>query len=130
MLRPYHLITALIATFVTTGAFGQLANPGFVQQDMIKTSGITTDAQIAALPLSGVSTSRVYFDGLGRSLQMVGLQASPTNNKDVIQLQQYNSLGQQVKSYLPYVDNSATNPYGSYRSTAVADQASYYSASS
>jgi RHS repeat-associated protein len=101
-------------------------NPGFEQTDIIKVSGVTTDAGINALPLGNIQTTRVYIDGLGRSVQAVALQASPVNNKDIVQPQAYNTLGQQTVGYLPYTDNSTINPIGSFRTTAINDQVSYY----
>ncbi len=107
-------------------AFPALAQtPGFVQQDIIKVTGITTDAQVNGLSLGNIQTTRTYIDGLGRSLQTVLIQASPVNNKDIVQPQVYNALGQQTIGYLPYADNT-TNATGSYRSTALTDQYNYY----
>jgi RHS repeat-associated protein len=104
----------------------QAQSPGYVQQDVIKMSGVINDAQINALQLGNIQTTRMFVDGLGRPIQTVALQASPVNNNDMVAPQAYNTLGQQTTGYLPYTDNSAINPVGSFRTTAIADQLSYY----
>lgn len=103
---------------------------GYIQQDIVKTPGITTDAQINGLPAGKVETTRQYFDGLGRLIQTVNVQASANLNNDIIQISAYNSLGQQPINYLPYADNNPSSTIGSYRSTAVTDQSNYYNTNS
>jgi RHS repeat-associated protein len=117
--------TALTALGIYTALPVFAQTPGFVQQDVIKIANVTTDAQINSLSAGNIQTTRTYIDGLGRSLQTVMIQASPVSNKDIVQPQVYNALGQQTIGYLPYVDNT-TNALGSYRSTAVTDQYNYY----
>ena len=92
-------------------------NRGFVQEEVIKVSGITTDAMIYSLSDIQKQTSRVYFDGLGRTIQTVGLQASPAGN-DLIQPMAYDNLGRPVAGYLPYA-GQGTDAMGSYRSNAL-----------
>ncbi|WP_179416106.1 DUF6443 domain-containing protein [Mucilaginibacter sp. E4BP6] len=97
-----------------------------VKQDIVKVSGVTSDSQIGSLPVGNIETTNVYKDGLGRAVQTVALQASPNSNNDIVQVFNYNNLGQQTMSYLPYVDNTGVYPIGGYRSTGIADQGSYY----
>lgn len=121
--KNIQYIVTLIGLFASLPVFAQ--TPGFVQQDVIKVSGISSDAQINSLTPGNIQSTRTYIDGFGRPIQTVMLQASPVNNKDIVQLQAYNALGQQTTGYLPYVDNS-TNFTGSYRANAVTDQYNYY----
>ncbi|MFI5137912.1 MAG: DUF6443 domain-containing protein [Sphingobacteriales bacterium] len=114
----------MIAIVVSYNLYAQ--SPGFVQQDVIKKSGIISNAMVNTLAIGDIQTTRVYIDGLGRPVQTVAVQASPVNNKDIVQPEVYNTLGQQTNGYLPYTDNSAVNPIGSFRTTAVSDQFSYY----
>jgi RHS repeat-associated protein len=121
-IRNYIVLPGL---FFAMPALAQTTVPAFVQQDVIKVSGIATDAQINSLSPGSIQTTRTYTDGFGRPVQSILLQASPVNNKDIVQPQVYNALGQQTAGYLPYVDNSASYT-GSYRANAVTDQYNYY----
>ncbi|MDB5156419.1 MAG: hypothetical protein JWR50_1126, partial [Mucilaginibacter sp.] len=97
--------------------------PGFVQDDIIKVAGVTTDAQVGTLNLTQKITRRTFVDGLGRAIQSVAIQASPAQN-DMVQPVAYDNLGRQVKSYLPYVSSTAT---GLYHSAALStEQAAFY----
>jgi len=51
-----------------------------------------------------------YFDGLGRIIQEVNVNGSPTGN-DIIQPIVYDEFGREKKSYLPYTDDGS----GEYR---------------
>jgi len=72
-----------VITLMSLHLFAQ--NPGFVQTDVIKISGVASDGQINTLQLPNIQTTRVFIDGLGRPVQSVALQASPVNNKDIVQ---------------------------------------------
>jgi len=126
MLSKYIKIVLVAGVALLTSGKLYAQAQGFEQTDMIKVSGVTTNSQVNALPLGQIQTTRVFIDGLGRPVQTVALQASPVNNKDIVQPQAYNTLGQQTISYLPYADNSTVNPIGSFRATAINDQLSYY----
>ena len=67
-----------------------------------------------------------YFDGLGRSLQTVQVQASPNYN-DLVQPQAYDQFGREATKYLPYaVPNNAPSD-GSYKANAlITDQNLFY----
>jgi len=57
-----------------------------------------------------VSTEIHYFDGLGRPMQTVGKQASPTG-KDIVSIMTYDEAGREVKKYLPYVSTTTDGTY-------------------
>lgn len=121
------LILSGFFSLAVSFAFAQ--NAGFVQQEKIKIQGITTDAQIYGLPLTQKQTTRAYYDGLGRSIQTVAVQASPSMN-DLIQPVAYDNLGRRTKSYLPYAGKS-TDVMGSYRPNAIStDQPAFYNQTS
>ena len=65
-----------------------------------------------------------YFDGLGRQVQTIVVQGSPSK-KDIVQAVSYDDYGRQDKSYLPYVSTSNT---GAYVSNPEAACNSFYSA--
>jgi RHS repeat-associated protein len=102
--------------------FAQITYPNVIQDAVIEVPGITTDNQIYALNYQQRLASQEFRDGLGRLVQKVNIQASPTQ-KDVITFYAFNSLNQQVFSYLPY---DGADGSGFYRSTAITDQTSFY----
>jgi len=57
-----------------------------------------------------------YYDGLGRHIQQIAVGQSATKN-DIITYIEYDHLGRQTKSYLPY---ASSNNGGSYRTNALA----------
>ena len=54
-----------------------------------------------------VKTSTAYMDGLGRSLQSVIKQASPTK-KDLVSATVYDELGRETYKYLPFVSSTTS----------------------
>ena len=105
-------------------------DPGFIQQEIIKKANIITDDQINGLSVSQKQTVRAYYDGFGRSIQNVTVQASPLMH-DQIQSIVYDNLGRQTKSYLPYADENVNSTIGNYRPNAVSiDQPGFYGNSS
>lgn len=98
---------------------------GFVQQDVIKIEGVTSDAQINTLSLTQKQITRTYVDGGGRTIQTVAVQASPLQN-DIIQPIVYDNLGRQTIAYLPYAGKS-TDAMGSFRPNAIStEQPAFY----
>jgi len=118
-----------VALLLSCGSALAQVKLGFVEQERIKVDSITTDAQIAALPVTQKQTTRGYYDGLGRSIQTVAVQASPLLN-DIIQPAVYDNLGRQTVGYLPYAGQS-TDTMGSYRSNAISTaQPAFYNQTS
>jgi len=103
------------------------ASLGYIQSETIKISGVVNDTSIYSLSDVQKQTSRVYYDGLGRTVQSVALQASPAQN-DLIQPMAYDNLGRPVAGYLPYAGSGA-DVVGSYRGNALTagqGQAAFY----
>jgi RHS repeat-associated protein len=121
-----YIQTALLFAGILACADTFAQSPGFVQTDVIKVSGVTTDAGVNSLGLGNIQTSRTFIDGLGRPIQSVAMQANPVNNRDIVQPAVYNTLGQQTIGYLPYADDNRQNANGSFRTNAVNDQLSFY----
>lgn len=67
--------------------------------------------------------STTYYDGLGRAMQTVDTQSSPTGD-DIIQPIVYDRYGRQTNQYLPYIANESG---GLYKSTSIVEQADFYS---
>jgi len=65
------------------------------------------------------STSYVFFDGLGRPVQSVAMQSSPSLH-DIVQPVAYDGIGREAKKYLPYVAD-ANHSDGWYKINALKD---------
>ena len=99
----------------------------------------TKTARVAvgsASALNGLTNSSeawadvAYFDGLGRPLQEVMVDAAPNCQGDLIQYHQYDALGREAVVDLPYVDNGSSA--GSFRDDGsgglpITSQRSFYS---
>ncbi|MEO9484968.1 MAG: DUF6443 domain-containing protein [Ekhidna sp.] len=62
------------------------------------------------------------FDGLGRPIQQISLNASPLA-QDIVVPMEYDDLGRQTKNYLPYSD---TDLSVIYKTDALVDQPTFY----
>ncbi|HSC54492.1 MAG TPA: DUF6443 domain-containing protein [Phnomibacter sp.] len=62
---------------------------------------VTDAASMVNLPYTAVRQTTQYFDGLGRPLQTVMRQASPTG-VDIVQPVVYDAFGREAVKYLPY----------------------------
>ncbi|MGN6637543.1 MAG: DUF6443 domain-containing protein, partial [Mucilaginibacter sp.] len=88
---------------------------------------IATASSLASQPVANVNQQIQYIDGIGRPIQTVQWQASPTG-KDIIQPAAYDAFGRETVKYLPYSVATSSTSDGSYKSTALTDQASFYAA--
>jgi RHS repeat-associated protein len=95
----------------------------YVITNAVQQTGITTDAQLQALTIhkDQLSQSISYMDGLGRTVQTVVTQGSPTK-KDVIQPVVYDAAGRETKKYLSYTGGDD----GRYKAGAPTAQATFY----
>lgn len=88
----------------------------------------TEITDLSLLPMSttsDVNKSIQYFDGLGRPIQTVNVQASPTM-RDFVEPVIYDKYGRQAVKYLPYSILPTSLSDGSYKTTAIANQGSFY----
>ncbi|WP_175545858.1 DUF6443 domain-containing protein [Sinomicrobium oceani] len=72
-----------------------------------------------------VRESIVYYDGLGRPKQEIGIRQTP-GVKDIVTHIDYDAFGRQDKEYLPFVPASSSDSYGSFRSGDVAGSTQAY----
>jgi RHS repeat-associated protein len=93
----------------------------------MKTAGSTPNSgDLANRTTCELMQTIQYIDGLGRPLQTVQIQGSPSN-KDVVQPFAYDQFGREAQKYLPYVTAGSTD--GSYKTNALSgDQAQFYTA--
>ena len=115
----------------------KLANSFNQNQNYIVTSTprVGNMKNVGAIPNSGDFANRTscelmqtvqYFDGLGRPLQTVQVQGSPSN-KDMVQAFAYDQFGREVQKYLPYVATGSND--GSYKTNAlIGGQSQFYTA--
>ncbi len=96
--------------------------PSSITSENVRVSGITEDEQIYTLTPTEKNASITYVDGLHRKKQQVAIASSP-GGYDVVAFNEYDALGRQSASYLPYVA-STTN--GSFQSAAKTNQLSFY----
>jgi hypothetical protein len=75
--------------------------------------------------LDNVNQTIQYFDGLGKPIQTVQVQGSATG-RDLAQPMAYDQFEREPVKYLPYSILPGTASDGSYKTTAIADQASFY----
>lgn len=86
---------------------------------------LTSQAQSSTVSSGDKMEAIQYFDGLGRPIQTVLTSANP-QFKDIITPVEYDSYGREVKQYLPFVNTSQNNAFGSYNSAWTSQQASFY----
>jgi len=101
-------------------------NQNFVSTKIFKNPGILKDEDTRSTDLTNCDVSQTiqYLDGLGRPIQTVSIQGSP-GLRDLVQPTVYDALGRRSKQYLPYSASLATSN-GSFKTNALADQASFY----
>ncbi|MEN5194498.1 DUF6443 domain-containing protein [Sphingobacterium faecium] len=97
------------------------ATENYILTRTVLADNITTGQQLAGLARNSVRAEVMYFDGLGRLAQHIGLGASPTG-KDIVTPVGYDSFGREDKKYLPYeAVTGGTFPSGSRRADALTE---------
>ncbi|RAW01109.1 Ig-like domain-containing protein [Pseudochryseolinea flava] len=96
--------------------------PSSLKQEIVRVENIKTESQLTALNNTQKVTSITYLDGLSRPKQQVAVAASTSGN-DIVQPVEFDAFGRTPKTYLPYV--ASTND-GSFKTTYVSDQLSFY----
>lgn len=76
---------------------------------------ITDPAAFYNAPFDQVSVKKDYFDGLGRSIQSVQVNASPDINNgvhdDIVSVNEYDEFGRSLYSHLSFADKSLANSF-------------------
>jgi len=104
--------------------------PGNVSPSSSKNYTRTTVMREAISSVSGINLKRrtesvAYFDGLGRPVQNIAVQASPLK-KDIVQAIKYDNFGREEKQYLPYKANSTNGAFDSNPETGSKNFYKYY----
>ncbi|MGH1338421.1 MAG: DUF6443 domain-containing protein, partial [Aureispira sp.] len=90
----------------------------------VRVAGKTSLASLTGLPLTELTESYQYLDGLGRAIQSVSKGQSPTGT-DIVAFQEYDELGRQPKAYLPFVHTSQNS--GSFTNNPILLAQNFYS---
>jgi len=135
-LRVFFLIGVL--TVVYSG-YGQVAPLPATYSGTVKINYVRTwdakaptqdSATLVSLPVGGVTQSTQYFDGLGRLIQVVAKQMSPSG-MDMVTPVIYDSFGRETYKYLPFASNVATTGDvtndGRFKLDPFLQQAAFYS---
>ncbi|WP_244906456.1 DUF6443 domain-containing protein [Jejuia pallidilutea] len=125
-----QLYTSVITTFQVNLATLGGGNPTSLSDEnyvytIVPQSPVKTDTELHGLNGDEKIESVTYFDGLGRSMQNVGIRAGG-NGEDIVTHIAYDAYGRQDKEYLPYAINSTGGMYQSTAETATKDY--YYNA--
>ncbi|NVM62239.1 RHS repeat-associated protein [Mucilaginibacter sp. SG538B] len=115
----YNSATAPLAITVAAAVIpGPSQDQNYIVTYTPNKSGINTDTRLEGLKTNkdSVQTTIQYLDGLGRPLQTVQRQASPSA-KDIVQPFAYDQFGREVIKYLPY--SASSTAYGAYRADAL-----------
>lgn len=86
---------------------------------------ITDATTLLSKGVCEVNQTIEYFDALGRPIQTVQTKASPTL-RDIVQPIGYDPYGRDATSYMPYTVLSTAASDGSFKTSGIADQASFY----
>ena len=120
----------LLLLFVLAFSISQLISysqsVNYVRTTTVLVDSVTTESQLDGLNYLQKQESTSYIDGLGRPIQNVIKSASPLG-KDMIQIIQYDELGRQDTTYLPYASSNST---GIYRTNALSEQVDFYDGTS
>jgi RHS repeat-associated protein len=117
------LATTLLLSWLFAAAQTPTSTQNYVVETTVKVPGKTTTASLNGLPVNQANRTIQYFDGLGRLLQTVSWQGSPSG-RDLVQVFEYDALGREAKKYLPYAEQSAND--GSYKPSGITTQGSFY----
>lgn len=130
-LKRYISISSLLLVMLYsayTDAQTATSTQNYVIESTVKTSGKKTAAAFANFVVDSVNRTITYYDGLGRPLQSVQWKGSPAK-RDLVTPIAYDAYGREDKKYLPYAATAATS-IGSYKTTAITDQNSFYTSPS
>ncbi|MGN8055098.1 DUF6443 domain-containing protein [Pedobacter sp. 22163] len=119
------LFTLFFIIFLIRTGYGQSPSNtrNYVMESTVRAAGHKTLSSLVGFPVDSVNRNIRYFDGLGRPLQSVQWQGSP-GKKDIVQVNEYDAFGREVKKYLPYAEQTGSD--GSYKPLGISMQGSYY----
>jgi hypothetical protein len=96
--------------FMALGSQFEGQNENYIITNTIQVKSVTTQAGLDALTRIGNTQTIQYFDGLGRPMQTVSTQGSPSGN-DMVQPVVYDAFGREARKYLPVVPKTRNGGY-------------------
>ncbi|MBN9382079.1 MAG: hypothetical protein J0H74_15025 [Chitinophagaceae bacterium] len=110
-------------TAVSKMTIGTVATDlNYIRERGISKPGVIDAATAAGLTdLAEVKQSTQYFDGLGRPVQKVVKQASPSLH-DMVTMQVYDPFNREIVKYLPYTSPSSD---GNYKTNPTGEQSAF-----
>lgn len=93
-------------------------NYNWTRETVVNVPGQKTSQQVETLPVGDRNQTWTYYDGIGRPIQVVNQQASPSW-KDIVIAKAYDAHGREPRSFLPYADLVDNN--GWYKTNALFD---------
>ena len=98
-----------------------------IGHNVIKNWTVLASGQLSAtnaksLGTSGALKDFAYFDGIGRPIQSVSIEQSPSGN-DIVQFMNYDKFGREAEKYLPYTISGSTEVF---RSSPETEQAAFF----
>jgi len=85
---------------------------------------IATLSSLSSPSIQEASQTIIYYDGLGRPIQMIAKQQSP-NGKNIILPIEYDDKGREIKKYLPYPTQDSGEEYQANAVTDILNYAPY-----
>ncbi len=82
----------------------------YIRSTTVIEAGVTNKEDVDGLSIDQVNEQISYFDGLGRPMQTVQVQGSPSK-KDIVQPIVYDQFGREPVKYLPYVSSESNGWY-------------------
>lgn len=119
-MKKYYLL--ILSFWIYSNTFGQSTNQNYILTNVPQIA-ISNPSTLGSLTETQNFQTIQYFDGLGRIIQTVNKQFSPSGY-DVIQPVEYDAFGRESKEYLPYTSSTAD---GSYHGNYQNEQLSFYS---
>jgi hypothetical protein len=95
-------------------------NYNYIRTQALQTP-YTNLSQVEWLDIGDRQQQTRYYDGLGRPMQDVAMQASP-GKKDIIVPIAYDDMGREIRKYLPYMPDQNT---GVYKENTIGDLTTY-----
>jgi len=109
-----------ISAITIGGGLGN--NPNYVRERAITRPGVTDMIMAGQLTdVADVKQTTQYFDGLGRLMQTVVRQVTPSR-KDMVTMSVYDPYGRQSVNFLPYASTAGD---GNYRVNAQMEQTAF-----
>ncbi|MBI1767137.1 MAG: hypothetical protein HYR67_02040 [Bacteroidetes bacterium] len=112
-----YSINSNIISVTTANQFdGQ--NVNFIVSNTLLIDNISSESSVKQLAIGQISQSIQYFDGLGRPVQSIVTQGSPSKN-DLVQAVVYDAFSRENKKYLPFTSNTNGSTRGWFKNDPV-----------